>query len=160
MSPRSITIRYGSRRSEVWTHYWQLWRQKLWRAHAALFTAVVLVLLAGLSGGHLPVVDTVTIALVGGLLPCVGLAFYPLAKFKPQERVLTINGQGLSTSIGQQYGEVAWREIEAITDHEGLIIIRRTNGNAFVVPDRAFVSLSDRAEFLNVARNAWATVKP
>ena len=156
-----LTISYTSLRSEIWAHYWRLWRQKLWRIHAALFTLITLGLLVGLSGWHLSPATLAGVAVVGGLLPCAAFALYPLAKFKPQMRVLTIGRAGLTTSIGKLSGEVPWHDLEAITDQQGLIFIRRTNGNAFVVPDRAFASPADRAEFLSTVHDGWtAAVRP
>jgi hypothetical protein len=155
-----VTIQYSSRRGEVWTQYWRLWRQKLWRFHAALFTAIALGLLVGLSDWHLSPTALAGVAVVGGLLPCAGFALYPLAKFKPQMRILTIDPAGLTTSIGKSTGDVPWHDVEAITDKQGLIVIRRTNGNAFVVPDRAFASPADRAEFLRSVQDGWAAVRP
>ena len=156
-----ITIQYSSRRGEVWTHYWRLWRQKLWRFHAALFAVVTVGLLLGLSGWRLSPAALAGIAVLGGLLPCVALALYPLVKFKPQTRVLTMDQAGLTTSIGKLCGEVPWRDVEAIIDQRELIVIRRTNNNAFVIPTRAFASPADRAAFLSAARESRAaTLKP
>jgi hypothetical protein len=156
-----ITIQYSSRRGEVWTQYWRLWRQKLWRFHAALFVVVTVGLLVGLSGWQLSPAALAGIAVLGGLLPCVAFALYPLAKFKPQTRVLTIDQAGLTTSIGKRYGEAPWPDVDAIVDQQELIVIRRTNGNAFVIPARAFASPADRAAFLSAAREARAaTLKP
>jgi hypothetical protein len=153
-----VAIQYSSRRGEIWTQYWRLWRQKLWRLHAALFAAVTLGLLVGLSGWHLSPAASAGIAVLGGLLPCVAFALYPLAKFKPQMRVLTIDQAGLTTSIGKLYGEIPWRDVEAIVDQQELIVIRRTNGNAFVIPARAFCSPVERTAFLSAAREAWAAM--
>jgi len=153
------TISYSSRRSEVWAHYWRLWRQKLWRIHAGLFTAMAIGLSIGLTNWHLSPGRLIVTAILGGLLPCILLALYPLARFKPQIRILTIGRAGLTTSIGKLDGQVSWRDVDAIDDREGLIVIRRTNGNAFVVPDRAFASTADREAFLDAARDAWTAVR-
>lgn len=161
VSALPITIQYSSRRHEVWAHYWRLWRQKLWRLHVGLFIVVALGLAVGLSGWHLSPVAIAVIAIPGGLLPCLILALYPLAMFKPQVRTLTIDRAGLTTSIGKLYGEVPWRNVEAIVDQLELIIIRRTNGNAFVIPARAFASPAERTAFLSAARETRAaTLKP
>lgn len=145
----------------MWAHYWRLWRQKLWRVHVGLFIVVVLGLAVGLSGWHLSPVAIAVIAIPGGLLPCLIFALYPLAMFKPQVRTLTIDRAGLTTSIGKLYGEVPWRDVEAIIDQRELIVIRRTNNNAFVIPARAFASPADRAAFLSATREAWAaTLRP
>lgn len=154
-----ITIQYCSHRRDVWAHYVRFWQQRLWRIHAALFTAIALGLLVGLQGWHLSPAMIAAISIAGGLLPCAALALYPLVKFKPQTRILIIDGNGLRTSIGEMYGEVGWREVAAIGDHEGLIIIRRTNGNAFLIPERAFASPADRRIFLTAARDAWSAFR-
>lgn len=156
-----LTISYTSLRGEVWAHYWRLWRQKLWRFHAVLFATVTLGLLIGLSGWRLSPAALAGVAILGGLIPCALFALYPLAKFKPQTRLLTIDRAGLATSIGKLHGEVPWSGVDAIVGQQELIIIQRTNGNAFIIPARAFASSDSRAAFLSAARDAWSgTVRP
>ncbi len=154
------TITYNSLRSEVWTHYWRLWKQRLWRVHASLFLTIAACALIVLADGHQPTTTTVVIAFGCGLLPCVVLALYPLAWFKPQVRTLKIDHAGLETWIGKLHAAVAWRDVAAISDRDDQIVIARTNGNAFLVPRRAFATPADRAAFLTMARQAWAAARP
>lgn len=155
-----ITVTYSSLRREIWSHYVHLWKQALWRVHLKLFTAITVGLMLLLSIWHRPITISIAVAIAGGFLACILLALYPLARFKPQVRKLTIDDSGLETWIGTQHGSVGWHDVASIADQNDLIVILRTNGNAFVVPQRAFATPADRATFLTTARDAWSKTKP
>jgi hypothetical protein len=93
------------------------------------------------------------------LAVCLLFAFYPLAMFKPQERQLTIDGAGIETSIGTRHGRVEWDDVSEIADQDGVIVVQRTNGNAFLIPARAFATPAERRNFLAAARAAWGAVR-
>jgi hypothetical protein len=73
---------------------------------------------------------------------------FPQIVFKPQLRKLTDNEDGLATTIGKRSKIFNWESIAAIEDTPEMITIRRTNGNAFLVPRRAFNSERERSDFL------------
>jgi hypothetical protein len=75
---------------------------------------------------------------------------------KTQTRSLTISSNGISTQIGQISGSLVWKQVGVIRENSSFILIVRTNGNGFYIPDRAFTNTDQKAEFLRLARQ-WAT---
>ena len=149
------TIEYASSRDEVWRAYWRSWARPagLWRVHVtiALGIAAASELLLHGSAWHVSSL-AVTAALAG--LACVMLfPLWPQLRFKSATRKLTIDKDGFKTTIGARSGERSWQEIAAVEDiGEEILIIVKT-GNAMVVPRRAFANETERARFLDVARN-------
>ena len=94
-----------------------------------------------------------------GLFCVVWMPLYPMMMFKPQERTLTLNDEGLATTIGERVGTRAWTEIDAVRERDGYIEIIVRNGNAYIVPPRAFRSTSERYEFLAFAERAWVAAR-
>lgn len=78
---------------------------------------------------------------------------FPQLMFKPHERTLTVSEGGIDTSIGRKGGTVKWEEIAAIQDAPDLTTIVGRNGNAFLIPNRAFNSEKDRSVFLASVRH-------
>jgi YcxB-like protein len=145
----TITLTYTSKRSEVWHWYWRSWRKKLWIYHA--YCLVMLPVLAVLFlDRHWPPHDyknvlyglSAAVAIVGFFIA------FPQIVFKPQVRKLTVNEDGIATTIGKKSGTFKWQSIAAIEDTPELIMIRRTNGNALLVPRRAFNSEQEKSDFL------------
>jgi hypothetical protein len=156
MTPTSIRIQYFSLRSEVWRFYWRSWRQRLWKFHLFIFGSfTVVVFVCAILGGTAPSVAGVN-AFGWGLLSIVWLPLYPLLKFKPQMRVLEISAEGISTAIGKLSARRSWHEIASITEADGNFVILGKNGNAFIVPPRAFDSDNSRLAFLAFAQSAFA----
>jgi hypothetical protein len=75
-------------------------------------------------------------------------ALWPQIRFKPAERTLSVNPSGWTTSIGDVTGARAWNEIREIVEAPGTICIVGTNGNALVIPRRAFNTEAARHRFL------------
>jgi len=86
--------------------------------------------------------------------------------YKARERVLQVSADGIDTSIGEMSGHRDWKDISSIVDRGefiaavvaggipfGIFWLRTRNGNAFIIPTRAFVTASERAAFLQQARN-------
>jgi hypothetical protein len=88
------------------------------------------------------------IAIAAALLSVAWLPLVPLIAFKPQERSLYVDERGLKTEIGKRFGERTWSEVKSVRDHDGSVVVTVTNGNAFIVPRRAFATEAERAEFL------------
>ncbi|PTR34936.1 hypothetical protein C8J98_101195 [Luteibacter sp. OK325] len=92
------------------------------------------------------------------LLPIVVacLAAFPQLMFKPQERMLQLTPEGWSSTIGSKSGSKPWKEIRGLAETpEGLLIVG-DNGNAMVVPQRAFVDGSHRAAVVADVRSWFA----
>jgi hypothetical protein len=143
----SISVHYSSTRREVWGFYWRLWKQRLWKMHLVIFVAVAV------SGsfatfGRLPRDFPEIIAIVlTALIPIILLALYPMLMFKPQVRVLTVDDDGITTTIGRHNKSLAWAEIADMQNNAGALVIQGHNMNAFIVPERAFDTPEERLSF-------------
>ncbi len=152
-----ITINYTSSRSEVWHWYKKMWQRRLWKYHVAIICALFL---SSLISGAVRSVDDIPFLIVPLLIGLAAIGFmvlYPQLMFKPKERIMTLDRQGIRTMIGKESGEVDWREINSIESDNNCIFITRKNGNAFIVPGRAFASASDRSHFINSIREWHGT---
>jgi YcxB-like protein len=89
---------------------------------------------------------------IGGMIVIGLMALYPQMMFKPQRRSLVMNASGLETSVGKHHARRPWSDIRSVKNADGYIILARTNGNAFIVPPRAFESPEMRDAFLSFAR--------
>jgi hypothetical protein len=148
----SISVQYYSTRREVWGFYWRLWKQRLWKMHLVIFVAVAV------SGsfatfGRWPrsVPEFIAIVLTA-LVPIVLLTLYPMLMFKPQMRVLTVDDDGIATTIGRHNKSLAWAEIADVQDNGGALVIQGRNLNAFIVPARAFDTPGERLSFEEFVR--------
>lgn len=150
-----ITVEYASRRSEVWTLYWWMWRRGLWRSHLIAFVAVgAVVSLVAYHG--IPPTRSGWIAVVAAalVLPALWVA-YPQLRFKPQKRTLTISESGITTRIGHRSGTAAWDDLKVMRLKDA-VILQRKRGNAFIVPARAFATPEAAQAFAREAERATA----
>ena len=150
-----ITIQYSTSRAEIWRWYWRAWARPLglWRHH--LFVAGSVFLLIYLLAHHGQ--SALRAATIGGFLALgmVLLLFplWPQLKFKSEIRTLSIDHQGISTKVGTWHAVIPWVEVGRIAPGADGIYIEGKNGNAFIVPNRAFTAPQQRVEFLEcVAR--------
>ena len=146
-SRMSITVHYASTRREVWGFYWRLWKRRLWKMHLAIFIAVV-AFGSFATFGRLPSDASEFVALTAiAFIPIALFALYPMLMFKPQMRVLTVDDDGITTTIGRHDKSVTWAEIAEVQDSGEAIVIQGRNLNAFIVPTRAFDSRDQRLSF-------------
>jgi hypothetical protein len=147
------TIRYYSSRVDVWRWYWQAWRTKFWRLHVLLAAFLVFVL----PGAHFNDAGAwalrFTIALVAVTLL---MAAVPQVLFKSAKRTLHVGPEGWSTQVGTVSGSARWCEVASIQERDGAILIESVNGNALIVPSRAFSDAATRQQFLSDIRQ-WHT---
>jgi hypothetical protein len=68
-----------------------------------------------------------------------------------------VNQDGISTTIGWLVGRRSWEDVLSISEEVGQIIILGRNGNAFLVPTRAFTSIEEQQAFLSFVQSALAT---
>jgi len=148
-----FTLRYSSSRIEVMRLYGRLWRARLWRMHLVILVGATLGVGSLFSVGHGGTLPWVLGALAG-LVGIATMAAMPLLVFKPRERLLVVDANGLTTTIGSRSGALGWADIDAIDESADCIHIVRKNLNTFVVPRRAFDSDVRRDEFLRAAQ-AW-----
>jgi hypothetical protein len=152
----AFQVEYSSTRGEIWHWYWRVWRQRLWKIHAAIMVLTVFMLVARVvRGGSGVQQDLLLIAGCGGLA-LLWFVLHPQLLYKPQLRRLAMDAEGLSTTIGRHSGQRRWDEISAIENYKDAIIIQGRNGNAFIVPDRAFASRAAREAFLAFAQSKLA----
>ena len=150
------TLIYSSTRAEVWRWYWKAWAAPhgLWRFHALIVLAFPLVLwITGSATGDEPrvVLRGVVIWAVAAVTFMVA---WPQIRFKPQPRTLRVDARGWSTVIGTRSGARTWHEVAAIDERPDAVVLVSANGNALIVPNRAFTDASERAAFLSDVR-AW-----
>jgi hypothetical protein len=60
--------------------------------------------------------------------------------------------KGWFTRIGNISGSKTWAHVAWISELEGKVVIRGKNGNALIMPSRAFPSTAERQHFLNDIR--------
>lgn len=151
-SGSEITLTYTSTRGEISQWYWRKWKRGYWIVHLILFL-IVSSFATGLFTPFVPV-DFIYSALVG-LAAVLVLVAFPQLSFKSQARTLTINGEGIKTTIGGRSGAVPWVDIKSIeyTRDEAYLIKR--SGNAFIVPRRAFSSSDEQNNFIQTAIKWW-----
>jgi YcxB-like protein len=145
-------LNYASRRGEVWRWYWRMWRQRLWKLHAAIIASVgvLVAALARTRGLSLP--SSVLEGLVFGLVAAAWLPLYPMVMFKPQGRSLIIDPKGITTTIRAQNRSYVWSDFRSVSLDRDCIAIERHNGNAFVIPARAFESPDHQEKLLSFLR--------
>lgn len=150
------TIEYVSSRAEVWRTYWRCWARPagLWRIHVAIALGVGLAWELLLHESDWRLDRLAAVAAAAGLACITLFPLWPQLRFKSAKRALTIDPMGFKTKIGNVSGERNWQEIAAVEDRGDEILIFVRNGNALVVPRRAFRDDAARAKFLNDAK-AW-----
>ena len=136
----------------------RLWRRGLWKLHAALFIGILIVEILLRNQKQTLTFTTIATGLAIGSLPIMLLWLFPILRFKRQTRTLTIDAMGLETTIGSKHGTRTWSEIRSIAELDGDIVLLGKNGNAFVIPPRAFKSATAREGFLNFAMSAHRSV--
>jgi hypothetical protein len=67
---------------------------------------------------------------------------------KTEERSLSVSEEGISTEIGTIKGQVRWNKVKVIKDAGQYVLIERTNGNAFSIPNRAFSGPEQKHQFI------------
>jgi len=152
-----MVIRYRLRRSDLWWTYLHVARRNrsVKLKQAALFGIGFGAPLVGAAGSEADWGIRFGAAVVTGLLAVALVPLYLLCKYKPEERRLRIGSAGMSTTIGDLSGDVSWNDVSEIADAADCIYIVGTSGNAMRVPNDAFASESERAEFLELARGWW-----
>ncbi len=149
-----VTVTYVSRRNEVLKWYWRAWRRRLWKLHVIIFLSVAIVFAINFYG-KVPgsIQEWGTVALVG-FAPLLLLFTYPMLAFKSKSRVLTADENGIDTTIGITRRIVPWSDVVDVREDGEAVVIERRNGNAFIVPVRAFKSGETRRQFLAFVRRS------
>ena len=143
-----IEVKYVSQRSEIWSWYWSQWRKKLWKVHAAYIVAAVALEFILSKASYLVRLEqglVVAFVVVGFMVIC------PQLKFKAAERTLRLDGDGIAGVIGRTRYQRPWKSVRLVEDRGDSLALVMANGNAFVVPDRAFADAIERDHFKSYA---------
>lgn len=145
----AITVRYASNRAEIWSYYWRMWRQQLWKAHIFVFVIVAVFTYSALPAHRLSWIAAIA---TGGAVIALFMV-YPLLRYKPEMRELTVNDEGIRTSIGRRRADIPWNDVAALDVQDDALVIRRSDLNGLIVPARAFATHEERAEFESFVRS-------
>jgi len=146
-----LTVEYALTRREIFQSYLRsLAESPKFRRTIILYSVVF-----GIFNVFLSVILSRSLTLgdvLGGVAGAVGLfIFIPLWIFiraKTTKRTMTVSREGISTEIGKYKGQVPWNKISIVTETPRFVLIARTNGNAFFIPDRAFSGAEHRQHFV------------
>ncbi len=146
------TLRYASSRAEIWRWTWRAWAapKGRWRLHAGI--ALAEVAFTRVQGGTSA--SWASCLFAGGMVfvACVIVSsLWPQIRFKAAERVLRITPDGWRTQIGELTGVRSWSRVRSIEDRGDEVVITGTNGNALIVPRRAFADDASRRSFVEDA---------
>lgn len=92
----------------------------------------------------------IAVAYAAGFL--VFIPLWTLVRGKTANRTLTVSRDGISTEIGRLSTHVPWDKVKVVADTPQFVLIGRTNGNAFFIPNRAFSGPEHRRHFLTEVR--------
>ncbi|RZJ46367.1 MAG: YcxB family protein [Brevundimonas sp.] len=139
-----LTVRYALTREELWAWYKVSWLKRLWVYHLAIVAMSCVTFALFQVGG-----SSVSGVIVGA---CVGLGLmlfmvaWPQVRYRPQERTLTFDAEGLSYVRGPQTGRMPWKQIRSVADAPEGVVITGHSLSAFIVPNRAFGGDAEKAE--------------
>ena len=163
----SMTIEYSLTRTEVVRGYFRGLRTSpkflsITLLYAA-FLAVVILAAWGefsrpLTIGNI-VADAVAFVAIAAFFILL-LSAWLFLRAKTSRRSITISPEGISTRIGELEGETPWRQIKIVSVTEQNVLIARGNGNAYFIPNRAFSSPEEKAEFTDAIRNWMNAPEP
>ena len=139
-----LTVRYALTREELREWYKVTWRRKLWRYHLAIVVLLCASFALAGTGG-----STLSGLMFGAALSALLIAsiiVWPQLRYRPEERALTFDAEGLSFTRGAQTGRMPWSQIASVADADGGLIITGRNQSAFIVPTRAFGGEGEKTE--------------
>jgi len=152
-----MTIKYALTRREIVTFFLQgmVKSPKLLMIVVvlSLWPGFVFVVMGGAFSRSLTVGD-----FKGGAIWTVGafsfLILWVFLRGKTDERTLSVSDEGIRTQIGSYQGQVPWSKVGAVTDMGQYILILRSTGNAFFIPNRAF-NMSEERELFLTSIDRW-----
>ncbi len=142
-----MEIRYSTTKKEVFRWYMKRWKHKLWMYHAIILAVILFSFHDSGSAGAMPG-KPLFIALIYGVSALAFMAAFPLLMHKPKERILSVDDEGIRTTMGRQSGIMKWGRVGSVREEAGYIHIIGKNRNEFIIPDRAFKDKAGRKAFL------------
>ena len=138
-----LTVRYALTREELWAWYKLAWLKRLWVFHLLILVMSCVTFALIEAGGS--TASGLIIGAVVGLGMMVFMVAWPQVRYRPEERALTFDAEGLSYVRGPQTGRMSWKQIGSVADTpEGVAITGRSQ-SAFIVPNRAFGGEAEKA---------------
>jgi len=158
---RSITVEYALTRGEILRSY----LRSIIRSPALRNRVLFYGILIGSLELILQTIRSRSLTLAGAMIAIATVVCYLLLvslgvflRGKTAKRTLTISRDGIYTEIGRIKANVSWNQVRSVAGTPNFVLIVRTNGNSFFVPDRAFSGAVDRALFLSEIES-WRRVK-
>jgi hypothetical protein len=154
----SMTVEYALTRREVLISVLRsLAQSPRFRGTILLYAAAIaaMTLLIRASILHSLTAEDALIATASGLGYLVFISVWVTIRAKTSKRTLTVSSDGISTEVGRLKGQIPWAKIKSVEDTSKFVLIARTNGNAFFIPNRALSSPDHRNEFL-AKISSWA----
>lgn len=146
-----MRIEYVARPEDISALYMHFWRRSSYfRRRMALFALipVVIFLTPPLLTHRAPTAFELTGAVAFALLFPVLAPLIARWRTKRDRRVLEISPEGITTTIGRLSGSIPWRRVATIDVTPAHVFILGTNLNGFAIPQNAFASEGERAEFI------------
>jgi hypothetical protein len=145
-----MEIRYTTTKKEVFRWYMKRWKHKLWMYHAIILAVILFSFNDSGSADAMPG-KPLFIALIYGVSALAFMAAFPLLMHKRRERILSLDEEGIRTTMGRQAGTMKWGRVESVREAEGYIHVVGKNRNEFIIPDRAFKDGKAKKAFLAFA---------
>lgn len=146
----SMDIEYSTTKAEIQKWYWEKWKMALWKFHVLIFIVVFGFVFINLNRLLASMGVKILYSTITGFVPIFFMILYPIFMHKPQVRKLHIDKEGIKTTVAAKSAAIKWESIESILKDEKYIYINGKNGNAFVIPDRAFKDKEMRNSFFSV----------
>ena len=147
-----LTVRYENTVQEIWRWYGRFWLKRLWPIDlglAFMLATMTAFLSSNIRGLAYPPMFFAVLA--GVALLALWPVLRPLIS-RPRPVTLSIDPQGVTAEPGGV--RRAWREVAAVEELDGAVVLAGGNRSAFIAPARAFDSAEARDAFLAQAR-AW-----
>lgn len=147
-----LTVEYALTRREIFQFFlYSFAKSPKFRGTILSYSAIIgilTLLIRAIPSRSLTLKDVIcAVAYAVGFI--VFIAMWVFIRGKTAKRTLTVSGAGISTEIGRLRGQIPWEKVEVITDTPQFVLIARTNGNALVIPNRAFSGPEHRSQFLS-----------
>lgn len=150
----AVTVQYRLRRRDMWRAYWFAWRNGWVLKASQVMMAGVMFFAVFVWRNDVAMASLAAVAIV------VWLPLYPLLRFRPQTRTLTITPEGISTHIESRwFREEVWSRINSIERRGDRLYLMGHGANLFGVADRAFPSDAERDAFEEQARTWWQAAR-
>ena len=89
------------------------------------------------------------IGLMQGIACLAFIPFWLFLRAKTTMRSLTTSPEGISTQIGSMNVRIPWQKVKVISETPRFVLVSRSNGNAFYIPNRAFTDPDQKTRFVD-----------